>query len=112
MHGPMMYNRLRTEWWSRLPQETQSSKKEIDDPSKCDSHLIINSSPSQSIMVAIPVPSRQKQNKVDHPSQPQQILVYLPNPFLPMQLLHPHRRNSVGGVLARIELGVGGVGNL
>jgi len=60
----------------------------------------------------IPVPVPQKQNKADHPSQPQQIPEYLPNLSLPMQLLHPHQRNSVEDVLARITLGAGVVGNL
>lgn len=102
----------RTGLWKRLPQETQSSKQQIDDPSKRDSHLPISSSPCHPIMKDIPEPAPQKQNKVNHPSQPQQIPECLPNPSLPKQLQHPHRRNSVVGVLARTELGEGGVGNL
>ena len=102
---------LRTGLCSRLPQETQSSKQQIDDPSKCDSHLFISPSSSQSILKDIPEPVPQKQNKVNHPSQPQQKLVSRPNPSLPMPLQHPHQRNSVVGVLARTELGEGGVRN-
>jgi len=117
-YGPCAYivvwnaNGLRTGKLNRLPQETQSSKQQIDDPSKRDSHLPISSSPCHPILADIPEPVPQKRNKVNHPSQPQQKLVSRPNPSLPMPLQHPHRRNSVGDVLARTELGEGGVGNL